>query len=74
VIGKVGNSGNSSAPHLHFQISNSPSFLGSDAIPYGFNHFFIEAEYDKAQQKLINLPVPKKATDELALENTVVGF
>lgn len=34
VIGLVGNSGNSTEPHLHFHISDSNSPLGSEGIPY----------------------------------------
>jgi murein DD-endopeptidase len=34
VMGLVGNSGNSTEPHLHFHLSDSPSPLGSEGIPY----------------------------------------
>ena len=34
VLGLVGNSGNSTEPHLHFHISDSPSPLGSEGLPY----------------------------------------
>ena len=34
VIGLVGNSGNSTEPHLHFHVSDSNSPLGSEGIPY----------------------------------------
>ena len=33
VIGRVGNSGNGNAPHLHFQVSDRPSLLLSDGVP-----------------------------------------
>jgi murein DD-endopeptidase MepM/ murein hydrolase activator NlpD len=34
VIGLVGNSGNSTEPHLHFHISDGVSPLGSEGLPY----------------------------------------
>ena len=34
VLGLVGNSGNSTEPHLHFHISDSTSPLGAEGIPY----------------------------------------
>ncbi len=33
-IGTLGNSGNSSAPHLHFHVMDGPSVLGSNGVPY----------------------------------------
>ena len=38
VIGKLGNSGNSSGPHLHFHITNGPSFVGADGEPWRLSH------------------------------------
>lgn len=42
-IANLGNSGNSGAPHLHFQIMDQPSFLSSEGLPYEFEHFKLAA-------------------------------
>jgi murein DD-endopeptidase MepM/ murein hydrolase activator NlpD len=37
VVGLVGNSGNSTEPHLHFHLSDSNSPLGSEGLPYALD-------------------------------------
>lgn len=39
VLGLVGNSGNSDAPHLHFHICNANSVLGCEGLPFQFEGF-----------------------------------
>lgn len=49
VMAKLGNSGNSSGPHLHFHVMNGPSVLGSEGLPYVFTTFETAGTIDKAQ-------------------------
>ena len=48
-LGRLGNSGNTSAPHLHFHLMNGPSAIASDSLPYVFESFTLEGRVDPAQ-------------------------
>ncbi len=39
VLGKLGNSGNTGGPHLHFQLMTRPSILNSDGLPFVLRRF-----------------------------------
>lgn len=49
VLGLLGNTGNTSAPHLHFHLMDGPSVLGSDGLPYTYDSFHLAGHVDAAR-------------------------
>jgi Peptidase family M23 len=42
VLGEIGNSGNSTGPHLHLQLMTDPSFLDADGLPFVMSAFRLD--------------------------------
>jgi murein DD-endopeptidase len=78
VLGLLGNSGNSTAPHLHFHVTDRPSFLEANGIPYHFERVRIQKARvlpgeDDFQAEIVD-PAVREATRELVLEDDLIGF
>lgn len=85
VLGLVGNSGNSVAPHLHFHVMDSPSPLDSNGLPYLVDSFEITgrspgtAAFDEAEEKGTPLAVqpvspPQPVNRAMPLDQLIVEF
>ena len=85
-IGRVGNSGNTSEPHLHLHVMDAPSGLVANGVPYVFDTFQITGidlagteDFDNAA--LTGVPVavtpidpPTQHSNELPMDLTVVDW
>jgi murein DD-endopeptidase MepM/ murein hydrolase activator NlpD len=80
VLGLLGNSGNSTAPHLHFQICESSSFLFSQGLPYVFDSYEYQGTiedivefFEQGEQWNWN-DDPETVTQKFFENNDVVNF
>jgi murein DD-endopeptidase MepM/ murein hydrolase activator NlpD len=85
VIGLVGNTGNSVAPHLHFQVNAEPSSLASNGLPYEIRSFEVVGKtpgtkaFDEAEEKGTPLAVTpmkpvRQVTGALPLDQLIISF
>jgi hypothetical protein len=85
LVGRLGNTGNSNASHLHFQLMDGPSLLGANGLPYVIDRFDYAGQV--APQQILDaddylsgeflqgkLPIGQPRTDELPLLLAIVNF
>jgi hypothetical protein len=83
-LGKVGNTGNTSAPHLHVQITDGGSVLGSSGVPFVFDRFKLQGQVDPQRFATATtlegrwdeglLPSPSSRNAQLPLDLNIVDF
>ena len=76
IIGVLGNSGNTDAPHLHFGIQERPDGL-SKSEPFEIDHFTVQGTVDPATAvppKLTVTGTPHGARRSLPLVNSVINL
>jgi murein DD-endopeptidase MepM/ murein hydrolase activator NlpD len=86
VLGLVGNSGNSLAPHLHFHVMSSPLPLASNGLPYEVDSFtvtgrntagtaaFDEAEAEGTPLEIDPVDPAERVSEAMPLDQYVVSF
>jgi murein DD-endopeptidase MepM/ murein hydrolase activator NlpD len=72
-VGLVGNSGNSTEPHLHFHIMDGTSPLGSEGIPYAIETFDVIGRCQRIMQECSRgAPVTRRR--EVPMANLMIRF
>ena len=85
VLGLVGSSGNSLAPHLHFHVMDGPLPVASNGLPYVVDSFtvtgrsagteaFNEAEQEGARLEVTPVDPAERVNQAMPLDQYVVGF
>jgi hypothetical protein len=73
-LGLVGNSGNSTEPHLHFHVSDASSPLGSEGIPYAFETLYVIGHCRALMNACEQTASPTVGRLEMPVANEVVRF
>ena len=81
VLGLVGNSGNSDAPHLHIHVADAASAVGAEGLPFVFGSYKNQGRAasldDLLEGKAWTSPPGHRDVDyrmQMPLDNDVVGF
>ncbi|MGH7334608.1 MAG: M23 family metallopeptidase [Candidatus Rokuibacteriota bacterium] len=83
-LGRLGNSGNTSAPHLHFHVMRGPSALLADGAPYVIDTFayggqvplrqFEDSQTLEERFGVGRLPRPEPRTKQYPLQLNIIDF
>jgi Peptidase family M23 len=74
VLGLVGNSGNSTEPHLHFHLADGSSPLGSEGVPYAHESFELLGRCTGPLTGCSRGATPERRRREMPAGNMVIRF
>ena len=74
VIGLLGNSGNSDAPHLHFHVGEAPFPLKSEGLPFALDEYVVLGQTTDVLARWKAAGAPRQERQAIPAENEVVQF
>ena len=75
VLGHLGNTGNSTEPHLHFQVCDAPSFPASEGLPFAIDQYTLDDyKIDKAAKPALTVQSSHSMTKQEPMENELDSF
>ena len=57
-LAQIGNSGNSTSPHLHFELLSAPDRIGAQGLPFVLTSFGYSGRIDRGRLAVRGLPGP----------------
>ena len=63
VLARIGNSGDSREPHLHFEVTTSSTLLAGEGVPYVIDHFQLRTAGNSWQARTRELPLADMVID-----------
>jgi murein DD-endopeptidase MepM/ murein hydrolase activator NlpD len=84
LIAQLGNTGQTEAPHLHFQVMDGPSPINANGLPYVMSRFTVQGLLDEARLEAVfaegaqaiikSSPADGPHTNQLPLNEEVIDF
>jgi len=74
VIGRLGNSGNSIRPHLHFQLTDAVPLLGGEGLPYVHDRFEWIGTCAELRANSCSFGAPITKTSAIPLNYSIIRF
>ena len=75
VIAHLGNTGNSSEPHLHFQVCDAPSFPASEGLPFAIDQYTYEDyKIDKTPKPALTVKSSHPMSKQEPMEDELDSF